>query len=41
LGRGEKGQAWSSFLAGIPKHMDVVKVWYETTAQHSQWKAMK
>lgn len=29
LGRAEEGQAWSSFGEGIPKHMDVVKGWYE------------
>lgn len=41
MGRGEEGQAWSAFLEEIPMHMDVVKVWYEMTAQRSQWKAIK
>lgn len=40
LGWGEEGQARSTFLEEIPKHMDVVKGWYEATVQHSHWKAI-
>jgi len=39
LGWGEERQAQSTVLEGIPKHMDVVKVCYEATVQHSHWKA--